>query len=244
MSGNGGSLKTDCVYSAGGAVVSNLMLTVCDEVKVNAPPAVDPYASVAQPVDLGPCDKDNKIGTPNGSKSVQPDYQNPIGVPSKCFRNGLDLKGQVTFAPGLYIVDGGNFTANGGDQNSNTGASIIGQGVTFFLTNGATLKLTGNVTLNLSAPTTGPFSGILFFGDRSASGVSHDISGTSGSFLQGAIYTSASVVNYRGNSSTADGCTQIIANRVVFTGNSTLQSKCAAAGTKAILGGQVVKIVE
>jgi len=244
MSGNGGSLRTDCAFSAGGAVVGNLTLTVCSSVSVNAPPAIDPYASVAQPVDFGPCDKNNKVGTPTGSKSVQPDYQNPVGVRSKCFLGGLDLKGTVTFDPGLYIINGGDFTVNGGDANSNTGASIIGQGVTFFLTNGATLKLTGNVTLSLSAPTSGPFSGILFFGDRNATGVTHNISGTSGSTLQGAIYAAASVVNYRGNSSTTNGCTQIIANQVVFTGNSTLRSSCAAAGTKDMLAGQIVKLVE
>lgn len=244
MSGSGAALRTDCVHSSGGAVTtSNLTLTACDVARVNSPPALDPYASIAQPMVAGTC-RNRNVGTPTGSTTERPDYDHPSGFRWRCYDGGLDLKGTVTFEPGLYIINGGTFSINGGDINSATSANIRGQGVTFFLTGGATLRLTGNMTTDLSAPTSGPFSGILFFGDRRDIGVSHTISGSISSVLQGAIYTPAAHLAFSGNSSTTNGCTQIIADRVTLTGNSNMQQNCSMAGTKDVRANQLVRIVE
>ena len=42
------------------------------------------------------------------------------------------------------------------------------------------------VTLNLSAPTSGTYSGILFFGNRNVSGVTNTFNGTASSVMTGA----------------------------------------------------------
>lgn len=244
MSGSNAAMTTGCVYAVGQAsVTSGLSLTTCPEVHVNAPVVRDPYRDVAEPAVVGTC-QNSKVGNPTEPTVVTPTDSHPSGVKSMRFCKGLDIKGKVTFMPGLYIIEGGTFTINGGDLNASAAAEIIGEGVTFYLTATASLKLNGNVTLNLSAPTSGPFSGILFFGARDATGVSHVINGTATSTLQGAVYTPASALEYKGNSATSDGCTQVIGQTVTMTGNSTLKSSCDNAGTTDILANEAIRIVE
>ncbi|WP_245525794.1 pilus assembly protein TadG-related protein [Mesorhizobium sp. M00.F.Ca.ET.216.01.1.1] len=244
MSGSTAAIATDCVYTVGEAVTTaGLTLKQCAEVRDYAPTAIDPYASIAEPANVGTC-RNKNVGSPGNSTTLTPSENHPSGVKAMRFCGGLDLKGKVTFAPGLYIIDGGTFTANGGDIGSTAGVQIVGSGVTFYFANNATAKLTGNLAISLSAPTSGPFSGLLFFGSRTATNVSHQVSGTSGSVLQGALYTPASAIEYKGNSAATDGCTQVIADTVTLTGNSTVQSTCENAGTRDVMVGQVVTIVE
>jgi hypothetical protein len=107
------------------------------------------------------------------------------------------------------------------------------------------LKLTAKATLNLSARTSDPFSGILFFGSRTSAGASPTITGSSGSTLQGAVYMPKSDIRFTGNSATSgNGCTQVIGLTVIFSGNSSLQSNCASAGTRTIETNETVAIVE
>lgn len=244
MSGSSASLSTGCVYAVGQASVSSgLNLAECPEVQVNSPVVRDPYRDVAEPALAGPCEN-SKVGKPNNPTIVTPTYDHPSGVPSRRYCDGLDIKGDVTFEPGLYIIEGGDVTFNGGNPDSESTIGVTGAGVTFYMTDSARLKMNGNVQLNLSAPTGGPFSGILFFGARDATGVSHVIGGTSDSTLQGAVYTPASHIEFEGTSAATGGCTQVIGDQVTMTGNSTLQSSCDAAGTSTILASEDIKLVE
>lgn len=244
MSGSTATMTTGCAYAVGQAeVTSGLSLTVCPEVHVNAPVVRDPYRDVAEPAVVGSCENRN-VGEPTGSTTVTPTESHPSGVASMRFCKGINVKGDVTFMPGLYIIEGGDFTVNGGDTSSSSAAGILGEGVTFYLTDTASLKLNGNVTLDLSAPTSGPYSGILFFGARDAGAVTHVVNGNADSILQGAVYAPASGIEFKGNSTTSEGCIQVVANLVTMTGNSTLGSDCDAAGTRAILANEAIKIVE
>jgi hypothetical protein len=244
LSGSSAAMATDCVHTVGGAVTtSGLTLRQCRAVRDYAPKTVDPYAEVAEPANVGTC-RNRNVGNPGNTTTLTPTENHPSGVKVMRFCGGLDVKGTVVFEPGLYIIDGGTFTTNGGDPNSTAQVQVRGSGVTFYFANNAAVRLTGNVTQNISAPTTGPYSGILFFGSRNATSVTHQVGGSSSSTFQWALYTSASAMEYRGNSTVTDGCTQIVADRITFTGNSTMRSACEQAGTRDILVGQVVKIVE
>lgn len=255
MSGSG-SMSADCVHAVGGAVTTvGLKLTQCEKVHENAPVSMDPYASVPEPYPWPgfACDASGSknIGSPGQKTLVGTTQMHPSGVRVRCFPNGLDIKGTVEFEPGLYIILSDSFSANGGNPTSTSAASVqVGpavngyDGVTFFLANDARLDLRGNVSLDLKAPTSGPYSGILFFGSRSQTGVSHVINGTSDSTLSGAVYTPAASIEYKGNSTTTNGCTQLIANTITFTGNSTMQSACDKAGTRKLLADQTVSLIE
>lgn len=238
------ALSAACVYTVGQAVTtSGLTLSQCAAIKNDAPVVRDPYADVAEPAAIGAC-RNRNVGTPNGSTTVTPSDNQPSGIKSARFCNGLDLKGNATFAPGLYIIEGGDMTINGGDPNSKTSPQISGSDVTFYFVHGGYLTLTAKVTLNLSARTSDPFSGILFFGSRTSAGVSQTITGGSGSTLQGAVYMPQSDIRFTGNSTTSNGCTQVIGLTVTFSGNSSLQSNCTSAGTRTIETNETVAIVE
>lgn len=240
MSGSG-TLTADCASAVGGVVATAHMTLAnpnCPKAYVGA--IADPYKTVAQPANTGPC-APNNVGHPTQiTPPLTPTYMDPSrpGVASMRFCGGLTVKGEVTFQPGLYIIDGGTLTVNAG-QNT----WLRGDGVTFFLTNNASLGFNGAARLNLEAPKVGPFKGILFFGARS-NNVTHLVNGASNSTLQGAIYAAGAAIQYKGNSATTNGCTQLIGNTVTFIGNSTMNSTCANAGTTEIATNQAVALVE
>ncbi|MER0238400.1 pilus assembly protein TadG-related protein [Fulvimarina sp. MAC8] len=231
------SLTTGCIQTVGQAMTTGgLDLTECESVREHAAPVSDPYRTVPEPALSGSCEKNN-VGHPNKSTTLTPTENHASGVKVMRFCDGLAIKGPVKLEPGLYIVENGDVTMNGG-------ASIEGSGVTIYLTNNARMKLTGNGDVNLSAPTSGPYSGLLVFGGRDQTGIEHKIAGTTDSVMQGAIYLPASDVEYRGNSALSDACTQIIANTIDFNGNSSLGAKCEAAGGRDIVSKAAVTIIE
>lgn len=243
MSGTSATLDMNCGYVVGQAVTTSGLSIDCEQIREFAPVIRDPYADVEEPEAVGTCQNRNQ-GSPNRSTTLTASENHPSGVKSMRFCNGLDLKGDVTFGPGLYIIEAGDFTVNSGNVDSSSAASLGGEGVVFYLTGGARLRFASNSTLNFAAPSTGPFAGISFFGSRQASGVVNRINGSFGSTLQGAIYMPASEVEFTGNSRLNSGCTQVIGNKVTFTGNSSLRSQCAASGTRQIRTNETVRLVE
>lgn len=244
MSGGGAQLSAHCVHAVGQAVVTNqLQLSGCPAVREFAPVVRDPYESVAEPALMGAC-RDGNIGNPNSQTTLSPSDNHPSGVNSIRFCNGLHIRGAVSFEPGLYIIEGGDFSVHGASGGSSAAAAMGGEGVTFFLTGSARIVINGNADLALAAPSSGPYSGLLFFASRSQVGISHRLAGTSGSTMQGAVYAPASALVMTGNSRSTGGCTQIIGRRVTFTGNSTLLADCTDAGTTDIEASRAIAIIE
>jgi hypothetical protein len=183
----------------------------------NLPLVRDPYKDIAEPAVTGNCKNDN-------GATLQPGR----------YCGGLDLKNAKNLNPGVYIIDGGVLRTNGSSV-------VTGTGVTFFLANNATVAFNGNATLNVSAPTSGTYSGILLFGSRSNS-YSSDITlnGTAGSTMSGVIYAHAQPINYIGDMSGTNGCTQIVSKTVSWNGNATLAMDCSAYGMSNLaVGGKV-----
>lgn len=227
-------MAADCVYAAGGykktGGSNTLNLAKCDEVEEDHDPIADPYADIDVPTAPTPC-------VPSGTiqnTTVTPVLTHASGM--KYIRYcSLTVKGNVTFKPGLYIVDG---------SFSNTGnTNLSGTGVTFVI--GGDVTLNGNLTMNLSAPTGGAYSGILFFGDDDANLEAIKINGNASSVLQGAVYFQTGNLLFTGSSSATDGCTQLIANTIEFSGNSGIRSSCDSAGVREISGdGRIAKLFE
>ncbi len=236
MQGASTSVTAACVYSAGGTSTnSNLSMTLCSQAETHMAPLSDPYANVAEPAVTGAC-KNKDVG---GGTVLTPTDNHASGVKSMRFCNGLSFSGNVTLNPGLYIIEKGTPASFIGSN----GAVLTGSGVTLFFTGGADIKLNNNVQLNLSAPTAGPYSGILMFGDRDEA-ITQKVNGNAASTFQGALYFPNSHVDYLGNSAATNGCTQLIAKTIQLSGNTGLKSSCASAGTREIGIGQLAKVVE
>jgi hypothetical protein len=214
-------LTTDCIIAVGNvSLTSGATMTECPGAITNAPPAADPFADVPVPSSAGP------TYTSTSGAVLQPGH----------YTNGMNLSGTKTLSPGVYVVSGGNFRIN-------ANANISGSGVTIYFTAGTSVNINGTATVNLSAPTSGTYSGMLFFGDRSATD-SVTLNGTADSILTGAIYFANQDINYLGNFSGNGGCTQVVGKTVEWTGNTTINQDCTAYGMKTIPALQLVKLAE
>lgn len=224
------SLTAPFVETVGGVQVSGSGTLAVASTITNSTATEDPFKTLANPA-VGGCSQSGF--KENGTATLSP------GV----YCNGLDLgaKAKVTLSPGVYVVNGGSIKINGGAQ-------VSGSGVTIFLTgsagNYAQMDINGGATVNLTAPNSGTYAGVLFFQDRNApAGGDNKFNGGSAMSLNGALYFPGQQVSFQGNTSNAGGCTRIIADTVTFTGDATLGNACAALGLAAP-GAQPPRLVE
>ncbi len=197
----------------------------------------DPFADVQPPAVPNPC--------ANDPRRVSSD---PAITLSGCFK-GLTLNSDVTLT-GEIIIDGGDFDI--GAQ-----ANITCNGCVIILTNKSTnanaqigtVKINGGATLNMSAPTSGTYAGILFYQDRraqdgnSANNQNH-INGNSSSFFQGAFYFSGQEVFMNGTSGMSTACVQMVARRVSFSGNTAINNSCPTDSGAGAFDGSMIRLVE
>jgi len=224
--GGNATLTAPCVIAAGGVVVSStLNLTSCKSPIQQAHYTPDPYSSLAAPTIPKNCTNPPKSGNLSPGK----------------YCGGLSIKDTRTLNPGVYIISGGTF-----DMNAN--ANITGTGVMFYLTGGATIQFNGNAQFHLTAATTttagGTDAGILFFSDRSQSNINQTVNGTSNSVLTGALYFPTQALTINGDYSGANGCMQVVADTITYSGNATLTSSCPGTGLTGIPTSSGATLVE
>jgi hypothetical protein len=143
---------------------------------------------------LGPgaatCPANSGCGTPAATQNLTVNGQSVSAV---CYSGGLNVANgnNVTLEPGLYIINGGTLNFGGGVFSSATG-------VTFYLTNGATLYFANNFTGAFSAPTSGPYQGMLIYQDPSDTNAATFAGGASGG-LVGSIYLPGANLTFNNN---------------------------------------------
>lgn len=203
----------------------------------------DPYAYLATPA----------ISSSSNNGDVRSNQTRNLSPGT--FR-GMDIQGTVNLAPGIYYIDG---RSQGNNSNKNLGFNVgaqgvvNGTGVTIVLTMSsppssgesslvAGMKVNAGAAMNLTAPTTGDFKGVLIYQDRRATtmGEEININGNSTGRLQGAIYTPKSQMRFNGTTGMNINCLQMAAYRFVFTGNSSITNVCPAnSGSGSFKGTQV-----
>lgn len=224
-----GHVKTPCVSATGNVSASSgLVLGKCTSPIEHAYTINDPYEDILEPLIGGACEPDNVFaGPPDSSYTISP------GV----YCGGLTIKRTVTMNPGVYIISGGYLKIE-------STAVVSGTGVMFFLTGGATVHIAGTANVQLSAPTSGAYAGILIFVDRDDLYATHIINGNSASFFEGAIYARGSHVEFAGSGTVGGGCTQIVAATIEFTGEAGFGNDCTGTGVNEIETNQLVMLVE
>jgi hypothetical protein len=221
--GGSSSLTVPCAISVGGVAISSTFNeTQCTTPKIHAGPARDPYDSLPAPAIPGAC-----TNPPGGAAPLQPGL----------YCGGLSINSTKTLNPGVYVISGGTFKLN-------ANADITGSGVIFYLTNGATIQFNGNATMDLSAPTSGTYQGVLFFSDRTQTNATQSFNGTAQSKLTGALYFPTQHVEKNGNFSGANGCMKIVADTVTLSGNSNIQATCPGTGLGDIPIPGAIALVE
>ncbi len=217
-----GGSATISAFSVGvvGGISGKDGITTTQGIKTGVGPVADPYANDSFPNFFG-CSQDKF--TAKSTIAINP------GV--YCGGMTINAGANVTLNPGIYYLDGGSLSVNGG-------ATISGNGVTLVFTkktgsDWATATINGNATVNLTPPKSGPTAGIVVFGDRNIPvGTSFKFNGGATQYFGGAIYLPTAAITFAGGAGTATTCTQVIGNTVTFAGNSSLAINCSNYETK------------
>jgi Flp pilus assembly protein TadG len=242
----GGTFTADTIDVVGQTSIGG---TVHATITQGAPSIADPFSGLFAANSVGSltnqsCPSVNKGVHFNSDATVTPPTTGQV------YCNGLTISGgTVTFQPGVYIIQGGTLSVSNG--------TLQGTGVTIILTCGtppctssssswAQLSLTGGTT-NLAAPTSGAWSGMLFYQDPTnstdAGKDKNSITG-GGNSLEGVLYFPNETTDFTGGSSAAS-CTEIITYDIDFTGGGTVNhNNCVSAGIKGFGAGGSVRLIQ
>ena len=185
--------------------------TITSAPATGASSIADPLANLATPGVSG-CDYTD-VSYSSGTPTLHP------GV----YCGGIDLSGsaQVDMEPGTYII-----TGDTSDTFSVSGqAAVTGAGITTYFDGDTSLSLNGQGSLDLSAPTSGSYAGMLFHGDPNADeATQYMITGNGSAILDGIMYFPSGItkINGNGNTSSNTSISAIMARELRFGGNGTL----------------------
>jgi len=220
----------------GGSITASKIITglasTCSP-PVPAIPSYSPSFCTADPL--------SHYGSGGSSYSVGPGstYSTTQGGSVVCY-NSLTVGSngdKVNLNAGIYVINNGELHFESGANNlSNTG----GNGVFFYLVGTASLVIDNGANVNLTAPGSGTYSGILIFQD-SADSAAMSVQGGSNTVFNGAIYAPASNVTLGNGSSTTINA-ELVANTLTMNGGGTLNS--TAVANFGTLSTSVAKLTE
>ena len=195
------------------------------------PPVADPFASLPA-LTPGTCLFTSMYSPPSNTTLSPGTYCGGITV-----SNGVS---GVTFGAGNYIINGGGLTFGGGITTS-------GSNVMFYLTgtnaNYGSVTIANGVNVTFSAPSSGPYLGVLFFQNRSITS-SNNATFEGGATMQmtGSLYFPTTDVAFGNGSSVASYSTAIVAKQVSFVGGVNI--KYDPTGLKTGLLSKAVALVQ
>jgi hypothetical protein len=236
LSGSG-QLAASSLSAVGQLSLSTGSVPAGTDLFPNYIPQTDPFGpqgrNLQVPTEPSECTARNYSNQPGTANSLSPGR----------YCGGLTLRGNTSFAPGVYIIDGGDM--NLGSQSVSTG-----QGVTFILTgdgsNTASLQVQGGASATFRAPTAAEsptWNGILFFQDGRGNVSNSQINGGGNMDFFGAVYMPKGNINYSGGSATTAQCIVLIANAIDITGDSAMTNNCPK-DLRDEVAFRVIRVVE
>ena len=210
-----GTVEADAGIYAGGAISG----IAADNLHEHAGQIPDPYegnAAVQNAI--------SRLSPGSGtSRNVQNNEALPLSSSGQGVSSSWTVKGNLTLAPGLYVVNG--------PISIGAGASVTGSGVTIVTSGDVTID--GHAKVTLTAATTanaagGAIPGVVFAGTSAGS---VKVTGTSTSTITGLVYFPNADLRFSGTSNGGtDGCLQVIASTIVVVGTTDLASRCEGFG--------------
>ncbi|MDR3776764.1 MAG: pilus assembly protein TadG-related protein [Terracidiphilus sp.] len=177
LTGSGGTLSAGSVAVVGGTG---------GQVGDSSPAPVTGIAPLNDPLSYIPPPAYNTPSVPCGAVPSGNTIGPATATGTVCYSGNVTLS-NVTMNPGVYVFTG----------NVSFSGTVTGSGVTFYLLGGLNAS---NGTLNLSAPTSGTYNGLLVFAARDDSNQLTFDKGSASGTLSGIIYApdSAMVLNDSG----------------------------------------------
>jgi Flp pilus assembly protein TadG len=196
----------------------------------NGPVIADPYADVRlQPIPS--CTGQSGTGQNNITRNLTPGH----------FCNGWDFKNNVTLnlASGTYYIDQRLSLKNNVVLNGASGVTIVVNG-------NYEVDFSNNARINITAPSTGDYAGLAFFGTRSGdTSATQVFSNNTVMNIKGAVYFPSQTIEFDNNGSTMpNGCTQVIGRLIRMSNNVELDNHCEGTGVQPIGGSALSQLVE
>lgn len=204
-------VKASPISAVGGIVAQDKNLIGDSTIRPYSIPPKNPFEGMTTPTNPTPQTYEPPNG-PNKDMSLSPGT----------YTGGINLEGSASLAPGVYVIDGGCLCANAKEY-------LTGSGVTIVLKNGATIDINGSSNVNLTAPTSGPYNGILIYEDASTAGTAaktSKLNGNSKLHLGGAIYMPTQTVQINGNTTPTTRCLLLASKKIDVSGSASIKNSC------------------
>jgi len=262
--GNGSTVMAASIDAQGGVNASNSWQVSSYHPGTTA--VADPFYSLKDSIPTT-CNKTaslNKTTGKNGNGG-NVDLSSNTASDTVCLSGNQNIDGTVKLGSATYIVDSGSLTMNQSSASLTcNGCTIIMTSFTDPVNNTGSVNLTGG-SVSLSPPrqtfdssgvangTIGnqTWKGIVLYQDPrakdngSTTTAQNKIRGNSDLSFQGAVYFGNQMLEYVGGGKDVAACLQVVAKRVIFSGNSKIKaaSTCGAFGLGAVGGGRRVRLV-
>lgn len=185
-------------------------------------------------------------GCPN--LTVNGDGGGAASLKPGCYGN-LVLNGPVKLDAGSYVLNRGNIVFG-------PTADVTCKGCTFFMTSEQADTAPGSIghasiapsaKVELSAPTDGPYAGLLMHQDRRAAperkGEENMIAANSRSKIDGILYFPAQSLKLDGTASPDFGCARIIGRKLILQGRLVIAKGCSTDTGNIVLKGAEVRLI-
>jgi hypothetical protein len=145
----------------------------------------------------------------------------PVTLSPGLYKGGIQDSGNgnLTLQPGIYYMQGGGFSITGQ-------GSVVGNGIMIYnapLTHSDSIDLNGQGSVNITPMTSGPYQGISFFQDRSAS-VPVSVTGNGKVNMSGTFYAASASVKLTGNGTGDVIGSQYISYSLSLHGNGSMST--------------------
>jgi hypothetical protein len=245
-------IKATTIAASGGIQESNNWDV--DKYDPYTPAQDDPYASLEPDTnEKAQCNSSPRGNLVIGSSNSGQDISANNGT--VCYTSiSVGSNRSLTLRDGLFLVDGGSVTIRGTLNVINATIVLTNKSSASNATIG-TFDANAQAAVNITAPTSGKWSGIAVYQDRRAisdtgsiASAPNKINGGSTGNVTGVLYFPKQSLAFLGNASNNYICTQFVVRRITFTGANGSQNKfndssCPAAGVQPIVGGRRVRLI-
>ena len=184
----------------------------------------DPFAALIAPAAAGPVLSVNLTG--NATQTISQGTYSSIKVSGNA---------RLLLNPGIYAIAGGGISVTGNASITGTGVVIDNAGSNVVAGGGTPtyggIGLTGNGLVQLSAPTTGAYAGILFFQSRDNTRALA-LSGNAAVGITGMIYAPKALLSVSGNTELTSHVPMVV-DALQLTGNASSSLVSEGGGTAA-----------
>ena len=246
--GGSSSLTAESMWTSGGIYTgSNATVNIKTTPVEQGFPLNDPYAGTPIPSPTSPCIKAKDI---SGTMTIA-NSGSPVTICTPGSTLHLTSGDAIDFEPGVYLFYGVGLKVDGGATITCSACSPGSEGVTFIFSGPSasqvgTADINGSANVTLNAPSTGTYSGLLFYQDPISANTSSNTSNINGGAdiqLTGALYFPSTHVNVNGDVTGTSECSLVVAGTITFGGSSTLNtSKCSDYGYKIVTSIRVVLV--